>query len=471
MDNSKVVFFLIVAFVCFVITFFVKNRPRYFLFLLVLFAPLQIGIILRHHNGIFLMDVPLLCLLVYVLFSRRKFRGYFGIPAAGMILWGLFASFSAPFPDLALHELSRLIRAYLAFLCVINFTRTREDIHTILVALLAGLALQGTIGYFQWHHGSLGLHFLGESFFAFRARGLFMHPSFFGNYLVLLIPVTLRLFAFYRPPKRYQTFIYGFLFSVGKAALYGSYSRGPWLAFAGAIVVMLLFTLFQRRFYPKIVSVAAFLVLMGTIFVINYTPTIIAQFTDEYRKDSADVRMPLNIVALRMIQDKWAFGVGMGNYEYSTYKYISPDDPLVSEETPYEHLLQQVHNTYLIIAAEIGVPGFLFFIWFLFSVFRAGFRTVKIKNSFISNIGLGLITGILAILIAFLASPDYREHQILMMFWILAGFLVTLSKVKVSSKPATRPIKTGIQKNLVRGQAIRQSTEIRGMTQQSRYMG
>ncbi|MFQ5752236.1 MAG: O-antigen ligase family protein, partial [bacterium] len=375
-------------------------------------------------------------LLFYGLLSSRRFRIYFAIPAFGMIVWGLLASFGAPFPDLALHELSRLVRAYLAFLCVINFTRSRKDIYTVLVSLLVGLAFQGIIGYFQWHHGSLGLTFLGESYFSFRARGLFMHPSFFGNYLVLLIPVAFRLFAFYKPPRKYHTVIYGLLFSIGMAALYGSYSRGPWLAFAGAIVIMFLFTLFQRRFYPKIVSAVAFLVLMGTIFVIHYTPVIIAQFTDEYRKGSTEVRVPLDIVALRVIKGNWAFGTGIGNYEYTTQNYITPNDPLVTEDTTYEDLLQQVHNTYLIVAAEIGVPGFLFFIWFLFSLFKAGWRTTRIKNSLIANIGLGLLTGLLAILVAFLASPDYREHQILMIFWIVSGYLVALSAVKVAPKKA-----------------------------------
>ena len=127
--------------------------------------------------------------------------------------------------------------------------------------------------------------------------------------------------------------------------------------------------------------------------------------------------------------------------------------------------------TYLIVAAEIGVPGFLFFIWFLFSVFRAGLRTIKIKNSFVANIGLGLLTGFLAILVAFLASPDYREHQILMIFWIVAGFIVTLSKVKVGSKPKTVTVKSSVQVNPGNGQVMSQKTEISSVNEQRRYIG
>lgn len=388
-----------------------------------------------------------------------------------MILWGFFSAFGAPMTDLALYELSRLTRAYFAFLCVINFTRNQKDIYTVLTGLFIGFGLQGVLGYFQWHHGSLGLYFLGESFFAYRARGLFMHPSFFGNYLAMLLPIVLRLFVFYKPAKKYQTAIYGILFSIGMAALYGSYARGPWIAFAGATIVMLLFSLFQRRFYPKIVSATAFLALMGTIFVLSYTPVIIEQFTDEYRKGSTDVRMPVNRVAMRIIKDKMFFGTGLGNYELASPNYVTTEDFLITEDVTYEDLIQRVHNSYLLSAAEGGIPGFILFMWLWIYIFKTGLKAIKIKNSFISNVSLGLLTGFLAMMISLLASPDYREHQILMMFWILAGFLVTLSKVKVSSKPATRPIKTGIQKNLVRGQAIPQSTEIRDVTQQRRYIG
>lgn len=432
MDNSKVLFFLFVAAVCFIITFLVKNRPRYFLFLLVLFAPLPVGLIFRHFNGIYFMDVPLFLLLIYRLLSNRKFRLYFAIPAIGMIVWNFLSLFVAVRMDVAFSELTRLIRAYLAFLCVVNFTKSKKDIDTVLIALLVGLALQGTIGYFQWHYGSLGLTFLGEAHFGWRARGLFLHPSFFGNYLIMLIPIVLRLFVFYKPEKKYYTVLYGILITISMAALYGSYARGPWIAFAGAIIIMALFTLFQIRFYPKIVSATAFLVFMGTILVINYTPIIITQFTDKYRKSSTDVRMPLNKVALRMIKDNLVFGTGLGNYELTSYEYVDSED--VTEQIPFEQLTQMVHNSYLLIAAEVGVPGFIFFTWVLFSIFKTGWRVIRIRNSLISNLGLGILTSFLAILISFLASPDYREHQIMMFFWIFAGYLVALSLVRPKPK-------------------------------------
>jgi O-antigen ligase len=142
-----------------------------------------------------------------------------------------------------------------------------------------------------------------------------------------------------------------------------------------------------------------------------------------------EIRFPLNRIALRVIKDNLVFGVGLNNYEQISYKYVQPED--TSDMFPYEQLLQVVHNSYLLIMAETGIPGFLFFVWFLVILFNHGRKVLRIRNSFISNIGLGLLTGLLAYLATLLSGPDYYHHQIMMVFWIIGGYLVTLSKIKI----------------------------------------
>jgi len=78
---------------------------------------------MRHLNGIFVMDVPLLFLVLYGIFSGRRFRIYLGIPAFGLIILSLISSLDARDIDLGIWETTRFIRAYLAFLCVVNFTK------------------------------------------------------------------------------------------------------------------------------------------------------------------------------------------------------------------------------------------------------------------------------------------------------------------------------------------------------------
>jgi len=437
MDTSKLIFFFLVGIVCFLGTFVVKNKPRYFLSLMVFFAPFSSGFIFRHHNGLFLMDFPLLALIIYASLSNQRFRFYGKLPAIGLIIWGLVSTINAVYIDIVISELTRIIRAYLAFLCVINFTKTKRDISAVIQAMFLALLFFGTLGFMQWRWGYMGLTFLDESRFWWRAGATFAHPAMFGDYLILLIPIVFRLFIFYKPEKRIFTGIYGLLFLLSSISLLATYARGPWLSFAGAIMIMLLFSLFKRRFHPRIMSATAIMVLLATIFAIHYTPTIIMQFTSKYRQGAAGVRIPLNVIAGRMIRDNLAFGVGLGNYQYHSHKYITKDD--INEETSYYDLLQSVHNSYMLVAAEAGVPQIIFLFLFIIFIFRTGWKVVQIRNSYISNLGIGILTGFVGLLVAFMAGPDYTQHQILMMFWVMAGFLVALSKIRlVPPKKLTR---------------------------------
>lgn len=410
----------------------ITRITRILLFLLVFLAPLKIGWIFRHNNGVLISDIPLFFLLVLGLLSGHKFRFYWRLPVLGFILWCTFAGAFADRFDMVFSELTRFIRAYLAFLCVVNFTRQKKDFDVLFFAILSAFAFQSVIGFLEWRRGYLGLSFLGEESFYYRVGALFVHPNIFGDYLIFFLPVLMRLFVFYKHKKILWNGAYGVLFLIGVGALLATLARGAWLSFAGAIVIMLLYTLFRIRFYPKVVSAFMFLALLATIFTLHYTPTIIMQFQGDYRGRAASVRMPLNRIAFKMIKDYPVLGVGAGNYEEHTYKYAEDE---VSEKHHYWELLQIVHNTYLLNLAEYGIPGFLIYLWMIGLVFKNGRRVINKKNPFISNLGLGVLTGYVALLVAFMAGPDGRNHQIQMMFWIYAGFLLNLTKIKSETKP------------------------------------
>lgn len=431
MDTSKIIFVIFLFSVCTFIGFYIKNRPRYILCLMIFFAPMKLGWVFRHNNGIFLVDVPLFLLLIIALLSERRFKFYWALPVFGFMGWSLLTGLLAVRFDIVFSELTRFLRAYLAFLCVIHFARTKKDFDAIFYTIIACFAFNSFIGFLEWRTGHLGLSFMGEESFWIRAGGLFIHPNIFGDFLIFLLPLLLRMFAFYKHKKRIHNGYYGLLFLIGLSALLATYARGAWLSFAGAVIIMLLYSLFKIRFYPKVVGAAAFLVLLATIFAVHYTPAIVSQFEGDYRGRAASIRMPLNRIALRMIKDHPLIGVGLGNYEEHTYKY-APDE--VSEKHHYWELLQIVHNTYLLNLAETGIPGFILYFTFIVLIFKRGFKVINKKNSMISNIGLGLLTGFLAIHVAFLAGPDGRNHQIQMIYWIYAGYLFNLSRIKLAPK-------------------------------------
>lgn len=407
---------------------------RILLFLLMFLAPLQIGWIFRHNNGIYIVDGILFGLLFASFFRPGKFR-FHGAPLVlTFIAWCLISSVFSTRPDIAFSEVTRLARAYLGFLLICNLTKTKKDFDAVFYGLIATVAFNAFIGFLEWRRGFLGLTFLGEDSFYYRAGGLFTHPNIYGSFLIMLLPILLRLFIFYKHKKKSHLAMYGILSMITVAALLATYSRGSWLSFAGAIVVMLLYSLFKIKFYPKVISATAVIVLLGTVVAVHYAPTILSQFQGEYRGRAATVRLPLNRIALKMTMDNPIFGVGLGNYTEHTVLYAEDE---ISDEHHYWELLQIVHNTHLLNLAEAGPIGFLLILGMLFWIFKFGLKAVNINNRFSSNIALGLLTGYVAVLIAWMAGPDGRNHQIQMMFWLSAGLLYTLTRFK-AQKPGAK---------------------------------
>ena len=110
---------------------------RITLFLLIFLAPLKIGWIFRHNNGILIGDLPLFFLLVLALLSGRRFRFYLGLPVLFFTLWSLGTGIFAEKFDIVFSEWTRFFRAYLAFLCVVNFTRQKKDFDVVFFAILS----------------------------------------------------------------------------------------------------------------------------------------------------------------------------------------------------------------------------------------------------------------------------------------------------------------------------------------------
>ena len=202
MDSTAIKWFFFI-FLCLAfgaVTLIVKNKKRYFMFLMVFFASLPTGIIVYQFNGIMLMDFPLFILLFLELTSNKKFRFSFNnlsIPIFGIIIYNLLTVFLAVDTGLAISEWTRDFRAFLAFACIVNFVKSKKDIEIILKGFLVGFLFQSVVATLQWRFGYLGLWMLGESAtLRWRSSGFFLHPVIFSTYLTFLLPLFFRLFIF-----------------------------------------------------------------------------------------------------------------------------------------------------------------------------------------------------------------------------------------------------------------------------------
>ena len=116
------------------------------------------------------------------------------------------------------------------------------------------------------------------------------------------------------------------------------------------------------------------------------------------------------VAGMRMIEAHPIAGIGLGNFKPLMDQYADPG-------TNFREI---AHNTYIELAAELGIPGLLIFLFILISAYRTLGQVRKQVNrsSLVHQAALGLQAGLVGYMIAgFCLSAEYQK-----LFW-LALFL------------------------------------------------
>lgn len=125
--------------------------------------------------------------------------------------------------------------------------------------------------------------------------------------------------------------------------------------------------------------------------------------------------------ALNILKDHPAFGSGLGTIELIFTDYA----PILKDKGPH------VHNTFLEVAAEMGLVGVITFIFIFIVLFKSFFNFVKMssetKDSLIFAFATGLFGGILATLIISLSCTVITVGiNNATLFWFTLGVLASL---------------------------------------------
>lgn len=122
-----------------------------------------------------------------------------------------------------------------------------------------------------------------------------------------------------------------------------------------------------------------------------------------------------------VIRDNLIAGVGFGYMPFKdTFeRYI--------RTMPIYH----AHNTYLEVAAEIGLIGFIFFMLLLLSTLKYAYvNLVKSKDKYFKYLGAGLFASIIGIMGHGLVEHFLYIPRIIFTFWIVLGIIFTAIKVE-----------------------------------------
>jgi len=421
---------------------------KVFVGILLLTLPLLIDktINMTEHSGgargfiISLHDIAL-AILVLLWFYRmfvhkerkiRLFKNY-SIPVLGILIMSLLSMAYAAYPMFSVYEFIEIVKMALVFLYLANYIVETGHIRFIVIFLMVGLFIEGTLVVMEAVMGhSLNITALGmrvrddlapiKSSFH-RVSGTLGGANGLAWYLCSLLPVPFTLF-FLKTKKKLKMIIL-FIFLLGLLSLILTYSRGGWIGFIIGVLIVLALHYKGLRSVNKVVIPIVFIAIVcsSTVLIVYTSNPIKARLTEEDR-GSAYSRIMLMEVAFEMIKSNPIIGVGLNNYTEVHHNY----DVGVDKITQYYPV--PVHNVYLQLTAEIGIPGLLFFLGFIGHIFIRSILLIKRGKGLSETVLIGLLGGITGFLINGFVENSSLGNYYLLTLWSFCGIAVGIVKQK-----------------------------------------
>ncbi|MFZ5447241.1 MAG: O-antigen ligase family protein [Thermodesulfobacteriota bacterium] len=420
----------------------VKDKKGFFLVLLVL------GMILGLSKTLFFTTSPVFrstygftiplffppLVMLYGIWAFRTVTHQYSSPFSTVACWPFVGLFAMAIISTLLHD--RLYGVFDLFELAISFmlfiyaaSEIRENrLRTIIIMLIIITLIEAIIAIGQNLTAStLGLEIFGARehvrgylglITLTRVTGTFGHPSNLAEFFDLTLPLTVSM-LFY-PTKRSLKLLLAIAAVIGFLGLGMTYSRGGIISSVLFSGIVLLIHFCKRLGVARGVFTSMALGVLFSLLILTIpNPIQKGLFRTEY--ETAYGRLPLMEVAFNMIRANPLFGVGLNNYVPVALNYdFTPQQLTSSWDTA-------VHNVYLFIAGEIGIPGLGFFLGIVVSVFLAFLPAVRSPDPLIFCSGLGLMAGVAAHL--FHWFTDLAPWTTAYLFWLFMGLAVTTGRL------------------------------------------
>ena len=206
-------------------------------------------------------------------------------------------------------------------------------------------------------------------------------------------------------------------------ALLLSGSRGGFVAFLAEIILILFLTSQASSRKALLLRVGLIVLLVaaivaGSIFVGG--DSSLTRFAESASaEDFTADRYHIWSVTTKVIAANMPLGAGFGSFGAA----FTPFDTLSGHAR-----IEQAHNDYLQVLADAGIPGLLLGGLFLFLIFRSGFASMKIENTFRRGMAVGAFAGCFAVLVHSIFDFVLHITAISLLFLTLLALLSSSQK-------------------------------------------
>ncbi|MES2523931.1 MAG: O-antigen ligase family protein [Gemmatimonadota bacterium] len=313
-----------------------------------------------------------------------------------------------------------------------NVLRTRVHARVAMVFLAACFVFFPMRGAFINYFGGYNLY--GRALWNFA----YENPNELAVYAILFISFTLSARAYLRD-RRLRILALASASSMMLLILF-TQSRGALLACGLTMIVMLAWQRRRLRNAMGLLALACVAALFAPESVWKRLGGLRnASLTGNMRgvdaEGSAEQRWQIAKVAVRIVSDHPVLGVGVGTYPLAHLDYAT----IYAADYPIAGGNRDAHNTYLRIAAELGLTGLLLFLAMLAAVVIPSFRASKSPTDTPaeSEVRRWLRLGLLAFLIAGLFGSNGYLNALYVHLGVLAAVTSNVSTA-VRRQPVRR---------------------------------
>jgi O-antigen ligase len=310
--------------------------------------------------------------------------------------------------------LKRWLTPVFLYFLTFAIVRNREIFKNTVVIIMIVVAVAGLLAIKEgFDLGNAG------SFDSSRVDGLAQQPNMMGAFFVYYMFLYLGFFLLNW--RNYKNWMLLIPFLICFRGIQLTFSRGAYLAFAFGLAAT---TFFKTKAIFVILCFVGFFAILnpqflpgGMRYAIDRTSGGEQIYDNVPFEDTLDrsaaTRIEIWKGAAQMIKDNPWWGVGYGIFPYMIPMYTRGIGEM------------DAHNTYIIIAAEMGIFVLGIFLLIIFLLFKNTFWLFKrVKDEFIKAVALGMFGGIAGMVMANMFGSRLESEEVSAYFWILAGLIV-----------------------------------------------
>lgn len=350
------------------------------------------------------LAAALFCWLVQCLQRRRwpRFPGFFW-PLIGYAFLTLLSSFFSLDPSTSLKD-SRQLLLFLVVPIVYMGISGKTELKRANLALLASAFINILFSIFS---------------FFFRAAPEERITGFMGHYmtqaglLLLFCSLALSLFLFSKEKSR---FLWGAGFVLALFAMALTLTRSAWVGLVVAVALIL--------YLCRPVTLLAVPLVLG-LFLLFSPHYVKKRAYDIFSlKDLSNIhRIEYLKVGFQIIEEYPLLGTGPNMVDDV---FQNPKYQLSNQARENVHL----HNNFIQIAAERGLPALFAWLGFILWAFLSLFQLLKKKGPGLKPLTVGAVAALAALLTAGLFEYNFGDSEILMLFLYILSLPFVLARIE-----------------------------------------